>query len=162
MDSLGRFGVNDGNRHPSKESERYEALFSVGESVVLERECRTFKHPRRINEVEAMSLQVRPAFPFIPREAHRRSVYTGSPLVKTVLPRSNRAAVPRAQRFAGASRNQRLLTAILLSESSTVARWALPRMLDASMSRQLDDLPAAPTERGRSEYAEARTYWPGG
>jgi hypothetical protein len=51
MNSLGCLGVNDGNRYPSKKPERYEALFSVAESVVLEREGGTFKYPQCIKEV---------------------------------------------------------------------------------------------------------------
>lgn len=95
MDSLGRFGVYDGNRHPTKKSERYEALLSVVESVVLERECRTLEYSGRVEEVQAVNLQVGQTFPFVPRELHMQSVYTGTPQVKSAtarLPRQRPAA----------------------------------------------------------------------
>lgn len=65
MYSLGSFGVDDGNCDTAKKAERNEALLCVVEPVVLEREGWAFKDARRIQEVEAVSLQIRPAFPFV-------------------------------------------------------------------------------------------------
>jgi hypothetical protein len=76
MNLLECLGVNDGNRHPSEEPERHEALLRIVESVVFECESWTLKYPQCINDVETMSFQIRPTFPFVPRDAHRRSVYT--------------------------------------------------------------------------------------
>jgi len=88
--ALGRFGVNDGNWNTTKKSERDEALLSIGEPVILEGEGRTLEHARRIQEINSMSLQIGPTFPFVSGEAHRRSVYTDIGKVKKpLLLRSN-------------------------------------------------------------------------
>lgn len=76
MDVFGSFGVNDRNGDTAEKSERYEALFSVVEPIIFEREGRALEYPWRIDKVEAMRLQVCPTFPFVPRETHRQSVYT--------------------------------------------------------------------------------------
>jgi hypothetical protein len=69
-----------------------------------------------------MSLQIRPTFPFVPREAHRRSVYTVPSSGQSRLPRPNDAARRAAAeaneaRFGQWRRNQRLLAPIVVRES---------------------------------------------
>ena len=58
MNALGRFGVSDGNRNTTEKAERDKALLSISEAVIFKGEGRTFEHARRIQEVDAVSLQV--------------------------------------------------------------------------------------------------------
>lgn len=63
-------------RDPAKEAERYEALLSIGESVIFEREGRPFEDFRRIYEIEPMLLDVALPLRFVPSESHDATVYT--------------------------------------------------------------------------------------
>ena len=107
MDALGRFGVNNGNCNTTQKTERDKALLSISKAVIFEREGRTLEYARRIQEVDAMSLQVDPTFPFVPGKAHMRSVYTVAGNVKTasccaLTPLLRRAGFPRRlQQFVG-------------------------------------------------------------
>ena len=85
MDSIRRLGMDDRNRQPSKKPEGHQALFTIGEPIILEREGWTLKDPRGIDKVEAVCLQIRSTLTFVPREAHRRIVYTVMPPVKELL-----------------------------------------------------------------------------
>jgi hypothetical protein len=85
VNALGRFGVNDGNCNTTEKAERDKALLSISEPVIFKGEGRSLEHARRIQEINAMSLQIDATFPFVPGEAHRRSVYTGTGKVKPPL-----------------------------------------------------------------------------
>ena len=76
--------MDDGNCYTTQKPQRHKALLSVVEPIILECERGPFKDPWCIEEVKAMILQVRPTFPFVPREAHRRSVYTLPPKSQNV------------------------------------------------------------------------------
>jgi hypothetical protein len=73
---LESLGMNDRNGHSSEKSERDEALLSVIKPIILEGEGDSFKYAWRVYEINAMNIEVDPTFPFVPGEAHRRSVYT--------------------------------------------------------------------------------------
>ena len=71
-----RFRMHYRNGYVPEQSERNKPLFPVRESIVFERERRSDKHLRRVDEIQAVGLQVRLAFTFIPLKLHLRSVYT--------------------------------------------------------------------------------------
>lgn len=68
--------VYDRNRGASEQAQRNEALLAVGETVILEGECHAFKNTCSVQEVKAVSFDVRGTFRFGPSELHTVSVYT--------------------------------------------------------------------------------------
>jgi hypothetical protein len=56
--------VDDGDRDAGEQTQSQEALLAVSESVVFKGVGQTFKDAWRINEVEAVSLQIRRTFGF--------------------------------------------------------------------------------------------------
>ena len=91
-------------------------LLSISEAVIFKGEGRTFEHARRIQEVDAVSLQVDPTFPFVPGEAHMRTVYTAVREVKTASFSALTFHVSREQRallFASRARSVRELHAVV-------------------------------------------------
>jgi hypothetical protein len=71
-----RFRMHYRNGYVPEQSERNKPLFPVREPIVFECERRSDKHLRRVDEIQAVGLQVRLAFTFIPLKLHLRSVYT--------------------------------------------------------------------------------------
>jgi len=78
MDPPRSFGVDDRDDDTSQQAKRDEPFFAVTEAIVLIRKGRSFEYFSRIDEVEAMILQIRFALSLMPREPHMRSVYTTS------------------------------------------------------------------------------------
>jgi hypothetical protein len=59
-----------------QQAERDEALLTIGNPVVFEREGRACEDPRRVNEVQAVVPDIGNALVFVPLEPHLQSVYT--------------------------------------------------------------------------------------
>jgi len=76
VDVLRGFGMNDRECDTLQQTQRYEALFVVGEALVLIRDRRSFKYSRHIDEIETMLPEIGLPFPLIPGKAHMQSVYT--------------------------------------------------------------------------------------
>lgn len=57
-DFIVELGVCDGDWHTRQEPQGCEALFSVGEAVVLVGEGQAFEHARGVDEVEAVFREV--------------------------------------------------------------------------------------------------------
>ena len=66
-------------RYPFQQPESNKALLLIPEAVVLECERGPGKHFVRINEVDAMVLEVLQALRLVPFEPHLQSVYTEHP-----------------------------------------------------------------------------------
>ncbi len=66
-------------RYPLKQAESNEALLPIREAVIFERERWTIEDLRRIDEVDAVVLEIPQPFSFVPFEPHLRSVYTRQP-----------------------------------------------------------------------------------
>jgi hypothetical protein len=64
------------NGYVHEQAERDKPLFPVGEPVVFEGECRPDEHLMRVDEIQAVGLQVRFAYTFISLDLHLRIVYT--------------------------------------------------------------------------------------
>jgi hypothetical protein len=71
-----RFRVRDRYGYTVQQSERYKALFLIPEAVVFEGERRTIEHLMRIDEVDAVVLEVLQSLNLVPLELHLRIVYT--------------------------------------------------------------------------------------
>jgi hypothetical protein len=56
--------VDDGDRNAGEQTQSHEALLAVGKPIVFKGVGQPFKDAWRINEVEAVSLQVRRTFGF--------------------------------------------------------------------------------------------------
>jgi hypothetical protein len=61
-------GVCDGDWHTSQEPQGDEALFSVREAISFVGEGQAFEHARRIDEVEAVFLEIDSTLPLGPGE----------------------------------------------------------------------------------------------
>ena len=81
--------MDDRDCNVRQQPQRYETMLVVIKAVIFESYRRSFKNPRRINEVNAMKFQIASALLFIPREPNRRIVYTLILFVYAVFPRSN-------------------------------------------------------------------------
>ena len=68
--------VSDRYSYATEKSERDEALLSVVEPIILNRQGCSFEHPGCVQKIETMHLEVDPTLPFVVANAHRRSVYT--------------------------------------------------------------------------------------
>ena len=65
-------------RYPVEQPQSNEALLLILEAVILECEGWTIEHLRRINEVDAVVLEVLQPLRLVPLEPHLRSVYTST------------------------------------------------------------------------------------
>lgn len=87
--------VSDGYSYATKKSERDEALLSVVEPIILERQGCSFEHPGCVQKIKAMHLEVDPTLPFVVGNAHRQvyiQISGGSKRVGSLLkPSSARA-----------------------------------------------------------------------
>ena len=63
-------------RYTVEQPQSNEALLLIPEAVILECEGWTIEHLRRIDEVDAVALEVLQPLRLIPFEPHLRSVYT--------------------------------------------------------------------------------------
>lgn len=68
--------VDNRYRNTREQPQRDKAIFAISEPIILEREGGSFKHPRRIDEIETVYLQVANALRFGPDESYLRIVYT--------------------------------------------------------------------------------------
>lgn len=66
----------DGYWNSIKQSESAEPPLRISEAIVLERERRARKNLPRIDEVDAVVLEVLQPFRFVPLEPHLQNVYT--------------------------------------------------------------------------------------
>ncbi len=71
-----RFRMHYRNGYVHEQSERNKSLFPVDKPIVFEGERRPDEHLVRIDKIQAVGLQVRLAFTFIPLKLHLPSVYT--------------------------------------------------------------------------------------
>jgi hypothetical protein len=76
VDFMFGLGLYDGNRNSSKQAKGDQALFTVGESVVLEGVRWPFEDLSHVDEVEPVLFQVRPPFRLAPGEPHGNNVHT--------------------------------------------------------------------------------------
>jgi len=74
--------MNNRNRYAAQKPQGHKPLLIIIETVVLEGEGGTFKDSWGIPEIQPVFAEVGLAFPFIPPEAHLRSVYTPRPRIK--------------------------------------------------------------------------------
>jgi hypothetical protein len=95
---FGRFRVRDRHGYAVQQAESNEALLTVPEAVVFERERRTIEHLRGIDEVNAVVLEVLQPLNLVPLELHLRSVYTPASVCNADVLLPDNAAVepPRA------------------------------------------------------------------
>ena len=86
--------MGDRHRYAVQQAESNKALLLVPEAVVFERERRTTEHLMRIDEVDAVVLEVLQPFTLVPLELHLRSVYTLK-AVRNAVSLPDNAAVER-------------------------------------------------------------------
>ncbi len=68
--------VNDGHRNAREKAKGFESLLAIGKAIVFERKGCTFKHARRVHEVEPVLLDVDCALALRPSELHLQIVDT--------------------------------------------------------------------------------------
>jgi hypothetical protein len=77
-------GVSDGYSYATEKSERWKALLSVVEPLILNRHGRSFEDPGCVEKIIAVHLEVDPTLPCIEGNAHRHGVYTAIEWVSKV------------------------------------------------------------------------------
>ena len=87
--------MHHGDGYTFEQPERDEPLLLLGKPIVFKCERRTRKHLGRVNEVQAVRLQISLALLFIPLVVHLQSVYTLQATCKRqILPANARVERP--------------------------------------------------------------------
>ena len=82
-------------RYAVEQAQRNEALLLIPEAVIFKCERRTIEHLMRIDEIDAVVLEVLQPLSLVPLEPHLRSVYTATRQCNARILLPDNAAVER-------------------------------------------------------------------